>query len=438
MADLRGTTIGPYRIDELLGTGGFATVYRGRDQRLDTDVAIKVLADNHSLDPDIRERFLGEAQVLRQVDSAETLTVYDLGETKEGSPFLVLELADRGDLEARVGSRRNDGWTPTGSDLELVADLLASALAALHGNRIIHRDITPRNLLIRSTHAGSSATPKGALLAGDERLLLGDLGLAKDLAARSGITAGSGTSGFAAPEQRVVAATVDERADVYGASALMLWLATGATPGSDSALAKPNWMRDETYRALLQGVADDPIQRPASLEAWRNQLGDLARPDSISTATMREPDSSTSPSTVAPPDSVTGRSAPRRKPWVAISTGLLALVLAATVAIFQFGGVGDLKRVPGDGGLVTFIDTEGDATLAITGPETAPVGRVEYSVEASGVSTWTVTSPSGETYVAPAVVAVTASSAGNATVTVTGTSVGGTQLTTEITTEFSE
>ena len=437
MADLRGTTIGPYRIDELVGIGGFATVYRGRDQRLDTDVAVKVLADNHSLDPDVRERFLGEAQVLRQVDSAEILTVYDLGETTLGSPFLVLELADRGDLETRVESRRTAGWTPTGGDLELVADLLASALGALHGNRIIHRDITPRNLLIRSTHATSSATPKGSLLASDERLLLGDLGLAKDLAARSGITAGSGTAGFAAPEQRVVAATVDERADVYGASALMLWLATGVTPGSDGAFAKPHWMREKTHHALLQGVATDPGQRSPSIAAWRNQLGDFGSAASIPTA-IKTPVSDAALLTTPPPDSVPNRNAPRRTPWAAIATGLIALALAAVVVISQLGGGSDLTRVPGNGGLVTFIDAESDATLSITGPETAPISRVEYRIEATGVSTWTVTTPSGEAYVDAAVVAVTANSDGSATVTVNGTSTDGTQLTTEITTEFSE
>ena len=231
MAEAPGTVIEHYRLLEPIGTGGFATVYRAYDELLDTDVAIKILAENHSLDPDIRERFVTEAQMLRRLSACPAvIDIYGLGETNRGQPYMVLELAQQGDLGRRAAEHHQAGKPLLEADLEPVVITLADSLAAIHDLGLVHRDVKPRNLLIAST--GGPPRPTG-LLRPHERILLSDLGLAKDLLASSGLTVGSGTEGFSAPEQREPAAQVDTRADIWAATAVMFWLVTQQAPPSD-------------------------------------------------------------------------------------------------------------------------------------------------------------------------------------------------------------
>lgn len=125
--------LGRYAVIELLGIGAFATVFRARDDRLDADVAIKVLAENHSFNPDLRERFISEGHLLRRVDSPHVVKVFDLGETDAGQPFLVLDLAAGGDLLTRRRALGAEG--PSLDDVLAVAEQVAAALGALHAER---------------------------------------------------------------------------------------------------------------------------------------------------------------------------------------------------------------------------------------------------------------------------------------------------------------
>ena len=94
----------------------------------------------------------------------------------------------------------------------------------------MHRDLAPKNLLVRRcpTEGETTLGGPGLFVPGDQ-LVLADLGISKDLAESSGLTAAAGTVGFAAPEQRAVG-IVDERVDVYAASAVVAWLITGERP----------------------------------------------------------------------------------------------------------------------------------------------------------------------------------------------------------------
>lgn len=154
--------IGRYRVDAVLGTGAFATVYRAVDERLDDIVAVKVLAENHSLDPELRERFLTEGRVLRRVASRHVVAVHDLGETDRQQPYLVLEYADRDTLARRVPDLLARGWRPGVRDLWAVAAPLAEALDAIHRADVVHRDVNPGNVLLttrgptRTTHTPPS------------------------------------------------------------------------------------------------------------------------------------------------------------------------------------------------------------------------------------------------------------------------------------------
>jgi hypothetical protein len=95
-------TVGPYRIERLLGVGSFATVWLGHDAALGSHVAIKVLADNWSHDLRVRERFLEEARILWRLDHERLVRVHGLGELDDGRPYLLMAWADRGSLRDRL------------------------------------------------------------------------------------------------------------------------------------------------------------------------------------------------------------------------------------------------------------------------------------------------------------------------------------------------
>ncbi|WP_433392664.1 serine/threonine-protein kinase [Micromonospora sp. KLBMP9576] len=218
--------IGPYRIERLLGTGSFATVWLGHDPLLDSRVAIKVLAENWHHDLRVRERFLDEARLLRRLDDERLIRVHAAGELADGRPYSVMAWADGGSLRERLAG----GPLPVPEALDLLAEI-ASGVAVLHRHGVVHRDLTPGNVLFRTGPAG-------------ERVLIADLGLAKSLAAASGLTARAGTPGYMAPEQDDPLAVVDPRADVYGLGRLGLrlvgaWQAGGAAQGSATGRAGP-------------------------------------------------------------------------------------------------------------------------------------------------------------------------------------------------------
>ena len=195
--------IGGFRIERLLGTGAFATVWLGHDERLDAPVAIKVLADNWSHDLRIKERFVEEGRLLRRLDHQRVVRVHALGELPDGRPYLVMEWAQGGSLRDQLTA----GLLPVDRSLAMLHDI-AAGTAVLHQQDIVHRDLTPGNVLFR-TRDGQP-----------DQVVIADLGLAKALAAASGLTAQAGTPGFMAPEQNHPLATVDQRSDVYGLGCL--------------------------------------------------------------------------------------------------------------------------------------------------------------------------------------------------------------------------
>lgn len=88
-----------FRLEGVIGVGSFATAYRAVDERLNSTVVVKVLAENHSLNPEIRERFIAEGRSLRRVQGPHVIAIHDIGESERQQPYLVLEHADRGSLQ---------------------------------------------------------------------------------------------------------------------------------------------------------------------------------------------------------------------------------------------------------------------------------------------------------------------------------------------------
>ncbi len=311
--------IGRYEVVGMLGTGAFAAVYRAVDPALDAEVAIKVLADHHSAVPDIRERFINEARVLRRLASDRIVAVHDIGE-HNGQPYVVLEVIEGGTLEARLAT-----VAPNTADLSRLVSELGACLDAVHAGGVVHRDIKPSNLLIRSAPGAEHAATE--LIGPDEQLVLADFGLARVLGLTS-LTIAAGTDGYMAPEQRLAGTTIDERADVFAATAVV----AAAVHGSISDVRRDEMAAGSgpLDRALAIGLAEAPGDRYASAAEWSAAIGEALAAESADPsrpAAGRIAAVSSSSSSPSPPASTSA--ATRRRSWR--SGAAVAAVAAAMV-----------------------------------------------------------------------------------------------------------
>lgn len=240
-----------------LGEGGFATVWLYHDAELDSDVAVKALAENWAQRLDVRERFLEEARILRRADSDHIVRVYDIGEV-DGTPYFVMTYADLGSLATLLEAGLP---LPPGRVLDLVTQA-GAGLSVLHEHGVVHRDIKPQNLLLRS---GGSA---------GDRLLVADLGVAKAMLHASGLTQVVGTPSYMAPEQ-ATGGGIDRRADVHALAAVTYQMLTGrlARTGSISELAHASLPPAPSSYVDLPGAVDDVLLRalqPDPEHRWRD------------------------------------------------------------------------------------------------------------------------------------------------------------------------
>jgi serine/threonine protein kinase len=260
-----------------IGVGGFATVWLYHDDELDSDVAVKALADNWAQRHDIRERFLEEARILRRADSDHVVRVYDIGEA-DGTPYFVMSYADGGSLAGLLEVGRP---LPVAQVVDLVSQA-GTGLAVLHRQGVIHRDIKPQNLLLRSTDDGGV------------RVLVADLGVAKAMLHASGLTQVVGTPAYMAPEQ-ATGIGIDARADVHALGAVAYQMLTGRLvreggiadlidarmPQPPSSLAPLPVAVDHV---LLRAIHPDREQRWPDVVSFTRALARTATPDPEPTA----------------------------------------------------------------------------------------------------------------------------------------------------------
>lgn len=239
-----GRTLGHYRIVEQIGAGGVGVVYRARDERLDRDVAIKVLPAGTLEDPSARTRFRREALALSRINHPRVATIHDFN-TEQGVDFLVTEFVAGETLQARLamaGALAEPVWIA-------IATQIAEALRAAHAQGMVHRDLKPGNVML---------TPDGGV-----KLL--DFGLAELFEATEGAAPLSssthsggwiaGTLPYMAPEQ-VLGRPLDARADLYSLGVVMFEMATGRLPFSHRNPA-----------ALILAIGSHPPPSPRSLHA---------------------------------------------------------------------------------------------------------------------------------------------------------------------------
>ncbi len=214
----KGSKLGPYEIDSLLGAGGMGEVYRARDARLGREVAIKVLPASFSKDPDRLRRFEQEARAAGLLNHPNILAIYDVG-THEGAPYVVSELLEGQTLRERL----KEGPLSARKAVEYSVEI-ARGLAAAHEKGIVHRDLKPENLFITR----------------DERVKILDFGLAKLLmpepegdatslptvAAHTDPGVVMGTVGYMSPEQ-VRGKPTDARSDIFSLGAILYEMLAG-------------------------------------------------------------------------------------------------------------------------------------------------------------------------------------------------------------------
>ncbi len=133
-----------YRIVELIGSGGMATVYRGEDLLLERTVAVKFLREPYAGDPAFRERFLGEARAAARLDHPNIVRIYDVGEDEGRHPYIVMEIVEGEDLKTII---RRAGPLPVDQALNLTRQICAGVGHA-HRAGIVHCDLKPQNILV--------------------------------------------------------------------------------------------------------------------------------------------------------------------------------------------------------------------------------------------------------------------------------------------------
>ena len=206
-----GSRVAGYLIEERVGTGGMAVVFRARDERLGRMVALKVLAGDEA----VRQRFAGEALAAAAVDHPHIIPVYAAGEA-DGYQYIAMRLVAGDDLQAVI---RREGDVPPGRATAYISPV-ASALDAAHEAGLVHRDVKPANILV-------DARPGKP-----EHVYLSDFGLARRMRSVGGLTMPGtllGTPDYMAPEQ-AGGQPVDGRADQYALACVAYQLLSGAVP----------------------------------------------------------------------------------------------------------------------------------------------------------------------------------------------------------------
>ena len=350
-----------------LASGGMGDVYRATDGLLGRTVAVKVLAERHARNADVRARFTREARAAARLSAhPSVVTVFDVGE-HEGQPFIVMEYLDGGSVYDRI---RSAGVAP-GRAVEWLRQA-AAGLDAAHAQGIVHRDVKPANLLLDD----------------EDRVHVTDFGIASAAGFDTLTLPGTvlGTAGYLSPEQaRGESATA--ASDRYALGVVAYELLTGVRPYAAETpvteafahLNAPIPSAAQVAPGLPRGVdavferalAKEPDARPASAGELVEELGDVLRDAEPVTAVLPRVQAS-----AAPPA--------RQRRWWLVPLALLVLALAGLSAA-AFVSNGEDPQVRTITRVTTTVSTVSDTESTLTVTETATVPD-ETSAPSSGSS----------------------------------------------------
>jgi serine/threonine protein kinase len=230
-----GSRVAGYLLEEQIGQGGMAVVFRAHDERLDRTVALKILAPALAADEAFRQRFIRESRAAAAVDDPHIIPVFEAGESG-GVLFIAMRYVRGGDVRSMVGEL---GPLPPGRVAEIVSQV-ASALDAAHGRGLVHRDVKPANMLLDSR----------ATIGRPDHIYLSDFGLSKAALQATGLTGTGtflGTLDYIAPEQ-IEGKPVDGRADQYALACAAFELVTG----------RPPFQRDDAMAIMYAQLSEPP------------------------------------------------------------------------------------------------------------------------------------------------------------------------------------
>ena len=210
-----GVRIGKYALEQQIGQGGMAVVFRARDEQLGRMVALKIMAPSVASDPEFRERFVRESRAAAAVDDPHIIPVFEAGESA-GVLFIAMRYVPGGDVRSLLA---RDGPLSTDRTSAILVSV-ASALDGAHAAGLVHRDVKPANMLMD--------VRKGR----PDHVYLADFGLTKAASGAATLTTTGrflGTADYAAPEQ-IAGRRLDGQADQYALACAAVEMLTGQTP----------------------------------------------------------------------------------------------------------------------------------------------------------------------------------------------------------------
>src|SRR5258706_9952101 len=236
MVDVLGMRLGRYEVRDRLGIGGMAAVYRAWDMNLERLVAVKVLHDHLAAETGFKERFEREAKVVARLSHPNIVQIFDYDATQiKGSPvyYMVMAYITGHSLKDIMDERQAAGSKLTMPEVANVLRGICSALSYAHKQGMVHRDVTPGNILFND----------------QGQAVLADFGIARILAAtrltQTGMTAG--TPMYMAPEQGMGEAG-DHRADIYSLGVILFEMLAGMAP----------YTGDSTFAIVMKHI-NEPI-----------------------------------------------------------------------------------------------------------------------------------------------------------------------------------
>jgi serine/threonine-protein kinase len=260
---LLGREMGRYRIESIIGSGGFATVYRAIDLALERPIALKVVDPTAHRNPTIGRRFVLEGRAVASLDHPAVVPVYDAGEN-DGVLWMAMRLIPGGSLDDALVTGRRFTFDQVAAVIARIGDALDHA----HGHGIVHRDVKPSNILLEQNDPG--------------RAWLADFGIAATTRTAGRYTTGAlGTAAYMAPEQ-ARPSSVGPPADLYSLGCVAYELLTRRRPfpGDDYVelllahathpVPPTPWPRVDGF--MQRALAKDPATRPSSGAAFANEL----------------------------------------------------------------------------------------------------------------------------------------------------------------------